>query len=165
MAGQIEAKLTEMGLRLPEPKAPVADYVPTVLSGPMLYVSGQLPFGADGLVTGQMTAEDHAADGIPAPGSKLGLAIGAATLSAIHLLAQVKAAVGDLDRVVRVVKLVGFVNSAPDFTQQPQVVNGASGLMVGAFAEAGRHARSAVGVSALPLGAIVEVEGVFEIGL
>ena len=163
MAGRIEAQLAEMGINLPEPVAPLAEYVPYVLTGNLLFVSGQLPIGGDGIVTGRLTAEDHAAAGGPAPGSKLGMAVGAATLSAINMLAQVKAAVGDLDRVKRVVKLTGFVNCDGSFTQQPTVINGASGLMAGAFGEAGRHARSAVGCSSLPREAIVEVEGIFEV--
>jgi len=115
------------------------------------------------VIAGRLTAEDHASDGVPAPGSKLGMAKGAATLSAVNMLAQVKAAIGDLDRVKRVVKLTGFVNCDGSFTQQPQVINGASSLMAGAFGDAGRHARSAVGCSSLPRGAIVEVEGIFEV--
>lgn len=163
MAGRIEAALAEQGLTLPTPARPVADYVPFVLTGRLLFVSGQLPFGPQGLVTGQLTAQDHAADGTMAPGSLLPLAVGAATLSGLNLLAQVKAACGDLDAVARVVKLTGFVNATADFTQHPTVINGASGLMVGAFGEAGRHARSAVGVASLPLDALVEVEAIFEL--
>jgi enamine deaminase RidA (YjgF/YER057c/UK114 family) len=151
MAGRIEAQLGDMGIQLPEPVAPLAEYVPFVLTGNLLFVSGQLPIGGDGIVAGRLTAEDHAADGIPAPGSKLGMAKGAATLAAINMLAQVKAAIGDLDRVRRVVKLTAFV------------INGASALMAGAFGDAGRHARSAVGCSSLPREAIVEVEGIFEV--
>jgi enamine deaminase RidA (YjgF/YER057c/UK114 family) len=163
MAGRIEAQLADMGINLPEPVAPLAEYVPWVLTGTLLFVSGQLPIGGEGVIAGRLTSEDHAAAGVPAPGSKLGMAVGAATLSAINMLAQVKAAVGDLDRVKRVVKLTGFVNCDGTFTQQPQVINGASGLMAGAFGDNGRHARSAVGCSSLPRGAIVEVEGIFEV--
>ncbi len=163
MAGRIEARLAEMGIELPEPVAPLADYVPFVRTGNLLFVSGQLPIGGDGLVTGQLTAADHAADGVPAPGSKLALAAEAAALCAVNLMAQAKAATGDLDRVRRVVKLTGFVNCDGSFTQQPQVINGASSLLGGVFGEAGRHSRAAVGSSSLPGGAIVEIEGVFEI--
>jgi len=164
MAGRIEAQLEEMDIHLPQPVAPLAEYLPYVLAGNLLFVSGQLPIGGDGVITGRLTSEDHAADGIPAPGSRLGLAVGAATLAAVNMLAQVKAATGDLDRVKRVVKLTGFVNCDGSFTQQPAVINGASTLMAGAFGDNGRHSRSAVGCSSLPRGAIVEVEGIFEIG-
>ena len=163
MAGRIEARLAEMGIELPEPVAPLAQYVPFVRTGNLLFVSGQLPTGADGLVTGQLTAADHAEDGVPAPGSKLARAAEAAALCAVNLMAQAKAATGDLDRVRRVVKLTGFVNCDGSFTQHPQVINGASSLIGSVFGEAGRHSRAAVGSSSLPLGAIVEVEGVFEI--
>ncbi len=163
MAGRIEARLAEMGIELPEPVAPLAQYVPFVRTGNLLFVSGQLPTGADGLVTGQLTAADHAEDGIPAPGSKLALAAEAAALSAGNLLVQAKAATGDLDRVARVVKLTGFVNCDGSFAQQHLVINGASSLLGDVFGEAGRHSRSAVGASSLPMGVIVEIEGVFEI--
>ena len=119
--------------------------------------------GRDGVIAGQLDRSDHAANGVPAPGSKLGLAVGAATLCAVNVLAQLKGAIGDLDRVARVVKLTGFVNADSSFTQHPQVVNGASSLMIGAFGDKGRHARAAVGCSSLPLGAICEVEAVFEV--
>ena len=163
MAGDAEARLAEMGITLPEPSVPAADYVPWTRTGNLVYVSGQIPIGPDGLVTGQLTAEDHASDGTTAPGSKLPMAIGAATLCALNLLAHVKSAVGDLDRVTRVVKLNGFVNADGTFTQHPQVINGASSLMIGVFGEAGQHARAAVGSSSLPLGVICEVEGIFEV--
>ena len=161
--GNVEATLADMGIELPQPVAPVADYVPFVRTGNLVFVSGQVPIGGDGVITGQLDRSDHAADGVPAPGSRLGLAVGAATLCAVNVLAQLKAAVGDLDRVTRVVKLTGFVNADPSFTQHPQVVNGASSLMIGAFGDRGRHARAAVGCSSLPLGAICEVEAVFEV--
>ncbi len=163
MAGRIEARLAEMGIELPEPVAPLAQYVPFVRTGNLLFVSGQLPMGKDGLVTGQLTAADHAEDGVPMPGSKLALAAEAAALCAVNLLAQAKAATGDLDRVRRVVKLTGFVNCDGSFAQQHLVINGASSLLGGVFGEAGRHSRAAVGSSSLPGGAIVEIEGVFEI--
>ncbi len=161
--GRVEATLADKGIVLPKPVAPVADYVPWVRTGNLVFVSGQVPIGSDGVVTGQLDASDHAADGVPPPGSKLGLAVGAATLCGVNVLAQLKAAVGDLDRVVRVVKLTGFVNADASFTQHPQVVNGASSLMIGAFGDKGKHARAAVGCSSLPLGAICEVEAVFEV--
>ena len=164
MTGQVEARLSEMGIQLPPPVAPIADYVPFVRTGNLVFVSGQVPKGPDGTsITGRLTAEDHAADGITAPGSRLGLGVGAATLCALNVLAQLKACIGDLDRVVRVVKLTGFVNADASFTQHPQVINGASSLMIGAFGDAGQHARAAVGSSSLPGGVICEVEAVFEV--
>ncbi|MCC5972852.1 MAG: RidA family protein [Rubellimicrobium sp.] len=153
MGGRIEAKLVELGVTLPEAPAPAANYVPYVVVGDLVHVSGQISQGADGLLTGRL-------------GEDLGIAEGAAAARAcaLSLLAQLRAATGgDLDRVVRVVKLTGFVASAPGFTDQPKVVNGASDLMVEVFGEAGRHARSAVGVAALPLGVAVEIEGLFQI--
>ena len=164
MAGEVEARLSEMGITLPEPVAPVADYVPFVRTGNLVFVSGQVPKGPDGTsITGQLTSEDHAVEGTTSPGSQLGLAMGAATLCALNILAQLKACIGDLDNVVRVVKLTGFVNADGTFEQHPQVINGASGLMLGAFADAGQHARAAVGSSSLPGGVICEVEAVFEV--
>ncbi len=163
MTGTVETKLAEMGLELPSPAAPLAAYVPYVVSGNLVFVSGQLPLGPDGLVTGQLSVADHA-DGAPAEGSKLAVAQAAAQLCALNLLAHVKTATGDLDRVTRVVKLTGFVNCDGSFQQHPAVINGASELVGAAFGKAGQHARAAVGSSSLPLGAIVEVEGIFEIG-
>jgi enamine deaminase RidA (YjgF/YER057c/UK114 family) len=162
MGGRIETRLGKLGILLPAPVAPLADYVPYVRAGNMLYVSGQLPIGGERLITGQLTAADHA-EGTPAPGTRLAEAVEAARLCAVNLIAQVKAATGDLDRVRRVVKLTGFVNCDGTFQQQPQVVNGASALMGQVFGEAGRHARSAVGCASLPRGAMVEVEAIFEI--
>lgn len=162
MAGQIEAKLASMGLSVPEPVAPLAAYVPAVQTGNLIFVSGQLPLGPDGLATGHLTSVDHA-DGAPQPGSKVATAQDAARVCALNLLAHVKAMTGDLDNVSRVVKLTGFVNCDASFTQQPQVVNGASEFIGTLFGDAGQHARAAVGCSSLPLGAIVEVEGIFEI--
>ena len=150
MAGRIEARLEELGIALPQPMAPLADYVPYVQSGNMLYVSGQLPLVGERVATGQLTAADHVEGE-------------AARVCAVNMLAQVQAATGDLDRVRRVVKLTGFVNCDGSFMQQPQVINGASGLMGTVFGEAGQHARSAVGTAGLPRGAMVEVEGIFEI--
>jgi len=162
MTGTIDARLAELGIELPTPSAPVAAYVPSVLSGNQLFVSGQLPLGIDPLPTGTLTAADHA-DGTPAEGSLLALAQAAARQCGINLIAQAKAATGDLDRIARVVKLTGFVSSAADFTQQPVVVNGCSNLMLEVFGEKGAHARSAVGVAALPFGVLVEIEGIFEL--
>ena len=153
MSGKFETKLNELGITLPEAPAPAANYVPYVVVGDMVYVSGQISVGPDGLIKGKlgenMSTEDGAA---------------AARVCAINLLAQVKAACGgDLDRLVKVVKLTGFVNSTADYTEQPQVVNGASDLMANALEDAGKHARAAVSAAALPLGVAVEVEGIFQI--
>ena len=151
MAGAFETKLAEMGITLPDAPAPAANYVPSVQVGDLLYVSGQISNGPDGLVTGKlgegMSVEDGAA---------------AAKLCGISLLAQVKTACGgDLDKLDRVVKLTGFVNSTPDFTDQPKVINGCSDFLVEALGESGRHSRSAVSAAALPLGVAVEIEGIF----
>lgn len=145
----IDAKLAELGLSLPEPAAPVAAYVPVVVAGGMAYVSGQVSIVDGHLLRGRL-------------GEDLGLEQGvmAARACGLMILAQLKAALGSLDRVERVVKLGAFVNSAPDFTDQPKVANGASELMVAVFGEAGRHARSAVGVPVLPLGVAVEVDAI-----
>ena len=154
MAGRIEKRLAELGITLPQPPAPVASYVPFVRSGDQVYVSGQVPFGADGkLITG-----------IVGDGIDLASAIAAARICALNLIAQAKAAADeDLDRIGRVVKLVGFVNAVPGFGQHPEVINGASDLMVEVFEEAGRHARSAVGAGSLPRNVPVEIEAVFEL--
>jgi len=153
MSGRIEARLKELGISLPPAAAPAGSYLPYVVTGNLVYVSGQLPFENGQLRhKGTLGAEVSIADGAAA-----------ARLCALNLIAQVKAAVGDLDRVARVVKLNGFVASAPAFTDQPKVMNGASDLMVELFGDPGRHARAAVGVAALPLGVPVEVDGVFEI--
>ncbi|MGH6786816.1 MAG: RidA family protein [Novosphingobium sp.] len=145
----IDARLAELGLTLPEPAAPVAAYVPVVIAGGMAYVSGQVSFVAGSLLKGRLGEDLEIADGIAA-----------AEGCGLMILAQLKAALGSLDRVERVVKLGGFVNCTPDFTDQPKVVNGASELMVAVFGEAGRHARAAVGVPSLPLGCAVEVDAV-----
>jgi len=145
----IESRLAELGLTLPEPAAPVAAYVPVVVAGGLAHVSGQLPFVEGKLVTGRL-GEDVSLDA----------GVEAAQACAVMILAQLKAALGSLDRVERVVKLGAFVNSAGDFTDQPKVANGASELMVAVFGEAGKHARSAVGVPVLPLGAAVEVDAI-----
>ena len=147
----IEDRLAAMGLALPEAAAPLAAYVPFVRTGDLLHVSGQISRDRDGPIRGTLGAEMDAEAGARA-----------AQTCALGLLAQVKAACdGDWDRLLRVVKLTGFVASAPGFFDQPRVVNGASELMAGLLGERGQHARSAVGVAALPLGAAVEVEGVF----
>ena len=154
MAGSVEQKLASLGITLPTPAAPVANYVASVRSGNQLIVSGQLCFGADGklVAKGQMGGPVSMEDGAKA-----------ARACAINLLAQVKAAVGDLDKVVRVIRLGGFINSAVGYGDGPKVMNGASDLMVEVFGDRGRHARSTVGVAALPADAAVEVEGLFEI--
>jgi enamine deaminase RidA (YjgF/YER057c/UK114 family) len=149
---KVEERLAAMGLSVPQAVAPVANYVPFVIQGDSLWIAGQVSTDAGGGVKGKLGA------GLtPEQGQA------AARLCGLNLLAQVKAALGDLDRVKRVVKLNGFVNVTPDFDPIPAVVNGCSDLMVAAFGDAGRHARSAVGVANLPLGFAVEVDGVFEI--
>ncbi len=153
MTGRIEARLAELGLSVETPPAPAANYVPYVRSGDLVFVSGQIAMDGDGMRIGTLGGGATLADGVAA-----------ARLCALNLIAQLKAACGgDLDRLVRVVKLTGFVNATPDFTDHPKVVNGASDLMVEVFGEAGRHARAAVGSSSLPFGVMVEVEGIFEI--
>jgi enamine deaminase RidA (YjgF/YER057c/UK114 family) len=153
MAGIFESKLAELNVELPAAPAPAANYVPSLRTGNTLYVSGQVPMVDGAFVVGKL-GDDYSVEQGAA----------AARLCAISLLAQVKAACdGDLDRLVRVVKLVGFVNSTGDFTQQPAVINGASDFMVHALGDAGRHARSAVSAASLPFGVAVEIEGIFEI--
>lgn len=145
----IDKRLQELGISLPQAAAPVASYVPVVVQGGFAHVSGQLPFIDGKLVTGRLgdgvTLEDGTA---------------AARACGLMILAQLKAALGSLDRVERVVKLGAFVNSTADFTDQPKIANGASDLMVEVFGDAGKHARAAVGVPALPLGAAVEVDAI-----
>lgn len=153
MTNPIEARLAELGIVLPDAPAPAANYVPFVRSGALVFVSGQISQGPDGLILGRL-------------GTDLDVAAGAeaARLCALALIAQLRVACGgDLSRLRQVVKLNGYVNSAPDFTDQPKVINGASDVMVAVFGEAGRHARAAVGAPSLPLGVAVEIEGVFEI--
>jgi len=145
----IEARLTELGIVLPEAAAPVASYVPVVVEGDMAFVSGQLPFIDGELATGRL-GEDVSLEQGQAAARACGLMI----------LAQLKSALIPLDRVKRIVKLGGFVSSTADFTDQPKVINGASDLMFDVFGEHGRHSRAAVGVPVLPLGAAVEVDAI-----
>jgi len=154
MAGAVEKKLAELGIVLPTPAAPVANYVPFVRTGNLLIVSGQLCLDAEG----KLVAKGQLGGGVSIDdGTK------AARACAVNLLAQVKGALGDLDKIARVVRLGGFINAAPGFTDGPKVMNGASDLMVAVFGDRGRHARTTVGVAALPLDAAVEVEGAFEV--
>jgi len=150
-AGVVESRLAALGLRVPAVAAPVAAYVPAVRQGDLVWTSGQLPF-VDGVLAG--TGLVGEGPGLVAPSEATALA----RVCVLNALAALRSVIGDLDRVVQVVKLVGFVASAPSFTGQPGVVNGASELLGAAFGEAGRHARSAVGVAVLPLGAPVEIE-------
>ena len=154
MVGTVEKKLADLGIKLPTPTAPVANYVPFVRTGKLLVISGQLCFDAEGklVAKGKLGGGVSMEDGVKA-----------AQACAINLLAQIKAALGDLDKIVRVVRLGGFINSAPNFVDGPKVMNGASDLMVTAFGDKGRHARTTVGVAVLPLDAAVEVEGAFEV--
>ncbi|RXR30259.1 RidA family protein [Sphingobium fluviale] len=152
----IEDRLTHLGITLPPAPAPAANYVPAVRTGNLVVISGQVCFGADG-----MLADRHK--------GKLGAGMSdeagkeAARLCALNLIAQLKAVVGDLDTITRCVRLGGFINAAPDYTPLPAIMNGASDLMVEIFGEAGRHARSTVGVAVLPFDCAVEVEGMFEV--
>lgn len=153
MSGQFESRLAELGVTLPDAAAPAANYVPYMVVGDIVYVSGQLPATEAGLITGKL-GDDMSVDG----------GVEAARACAINLLAQVKKACeGDLDRLVRVVKLTGFVNSTPDFQHQPKVVNGASDLLAEALGDAGAHTRSAVSAASLPFGVAVEIDGIFQI--
>jgi enamine deaminase RidA (YjgF/YER057c/UK114 family) len=152
----IDAKLAELGIVLPTPAAPVANYVPFVRTGSLLVVSGQICLGPDGKIApehkGKLGAEVSAEAGYAA-----------ARLCAINVLAQTKAALGSLDKVVRCVRLGGFINAVPTYSTVPAVMNGASDLMVAVFGDAGRHARSTIGVAELPADAAVEVEAMFEV--
>jgi len=154
MAGNVEKKLRELGIVLAAPAAPVANYVPCVRTGSLLMVSGQICLDDDGklVAKGQLGADVSVEDGQKA-----------ARACAVNVLAQVKAALGDLDKVARVVRLGGFVNSVPGFLDGPKVMNGASDVMVAAFGEKGKHARTTVGVAALPRDAAIEVEALFEV--
>ena len=149
----IEARLAELGVTLPDAPAPAANYVPFVKVGNLVPIPGQISQNADGLIKGRL-------------GEDMDVAAGAADAKscAISLLAQLKKACdGDMGRVVRAIKLVGFVNSTADFVDQPKVINGASDFLVAALGDAGRHARSAVSAASLPLGVAVEIEGMFEV--
>ena len=154
MSGTINARLKELGITLPPPAKPAANYVPTVRTGNLIYVAGQVPmiggeFHYQGKVGRDFSVEEGQA---------------CARIVALNIIAQLNAALdGNLDRVKRAVKLNGFVNCTPDFGQQPHVINGASELMIEVFGERGRHARSAVGTPGLPFGVAVEIDGVFEV--
>jgi len=153
MTGTIATRLATLGLTLPDAPKPAANYIPFVISGKMLHVSGQISQDDSGLIKGRLGADMDIAAGAAA-----------ARRCALSLMAQARAACdGDLDRVARVVKLVGFVNSTSDFIDQPKVINGASDLMVEVFGDAGRHARSAISAASLPLGVAVEIEAIFEL--
>ena len=148
----IEENLSKLGFALPEPVAPVANYVPFVVTGNLVMISGQVSIGPAGLITGKVSADN------------LEHGINAAEACALNLLSQLKAACeGDLSRATRCLRLGGFVNCGADFTDHPKVINGASDLMVAAMGDAGRHARAAVGAPSLPLDASVEIDGIFEI--
>ena len=153
MAGNIEARLQELGIELPEAAAPVANYLPYIINGKQLWVAGQVPFWNGEIkfsgVVGQNVSVDDAVE--------------AARICALNILAQTKAAIGDLDRIAQVIKLGGFVNGAPNFTDQPKVINGASDLLVQVLGDKGLHARSAVGAGGLPLNVPVEVDAVIAI--
>ncbi len=155
MSNSIDQRLAQLGITLPVPAVAVANYVPYVVVGDLVFVSGQLPMeNGKPVVLGHLGAEVSVEDGVRA-----------ARLCALNLLAQAKAACdGDLDRVKRLVRLTAFVASTPNFTDQPKVVNGASDLMVDVLGDAGRHARVAVGAPSLPLNVAVEIEAVFQIG-
>lgn len=154
--GKVDQKLQDLGITLPTPGAPLANYVPFVISGNQLIVSGQVALGPDGKLaerhTGKLGGRVSAEAGLEA-----------ARYCAINLLAQAKAALGDLDRIVRCVRLGGFINAQPDFTTVPSIMNGASDLMVAVLGDQGRHARSTIGVAVLPFDSAVEVEAIFEI--
>jgi enamine deaminase RidA (YjgF/YER057c/UK114 family) len=150
MNGKVEARLQSLGIVLPAAPNPVANYVPSCLAGNVLFISGQISRAADGTVTKGRLGTDLTVEQGRA----------AARLSALNVLAQVKAAVGELDRIVQLVKLTGFVSAAPEFADHPQVVNGASDLMVEVLGDKGRHTRAAVGVSSLPMGCAVEVDAI-----
>lgn len=150
---KVENRLKELGVELPTPNAPVANYVPYVVSGKLVFISGQVTMAPDGLkFVGKLGADISLEDGKAA-----------AKLCAVNLLAQLKAACGDLDKVRRCVRLGVFVNATPDFAQHPEVGNGASDLIVAALGDAGKHSRAATGAGSLPRGVAVEVDGVFEI--
>jgi enamine deaminase RidA (YjgF/YER057c/UK114 family) len=148
----IAARLAELGIVLPNPVAPIANYVPFVRSGTMLVVSGQISLGPAGLMAGKLGGGVSIEEGQKA-----------ARQCALNVIAQIQSAVGNLDNVIRIVRLGGFINCMPDFVDAPKVMNGASDLMVEVFGDKGRHARSTIGVAALPANAAVEVEALVEI--
>jgi len=154
MAGKFEARLAKLSETIPDAPAPAANYVPFVISGDLVFISGQISKdGAGNMITGKL-------------GDNMSVEAGqaAAKVCALNLIAQLKAACGgDLDRLTRVVKLGGFVNCTPDFTDHPAVINGASDFIGAVFGDVGAHARAAVGCSSLPLGVAVEIEGIFQI--
>jgi enamine deaminase RidA (YjgF/YER057c/UK114 family) len=154
MVGSVEKKLAELGIALPTPASPLANYVPFVRSGALLFVSGQVCLDA----SGKLVAKGKLGGGVSLEQGQQ-----AARACAANVLAQVKAAIGDLDKVTRVIRLGGFINSDPSFLDGPKVMNGASDLMVAAFGDKGRHSRTTVGVAALPGDAAIEVDGIFEV--
>ena len=154
MAGTVEQRLADLGIVLPAPTTPVANYVPFVRTRNMLICSGQICYDTEG----KLVAKGKLGGGVSIEDGQK-----AARACAVNLLAQVKAALGDLDKVARVIRLGGFINSSPDFIEGPRVMNGASDLMVEVFAVKGRHARTTVGVAVLPQDAAVEVEAIFEV--
>jgi enamine deaminase RidA (YjgF/YER057c/UK114 family) len=154
MTGTVDSRLAELGIVLPTPSAPVANYVGFVRTGRLLVISGQLCLGADG----KLVAQGKLGGGVSVEDGQK-----AARACAINLLAQAKAALGDLEKITRLVRLGGFINSAPSFLEGPKVMNGASDLFVAVLGDKGRHARTTVGVAVLPLDAAVEVEGMFEV--
>jgi enamine deaminase RidA (YjgF/YER057c/UK114 family) len=150
---RIESRLAELGVTLPDAPLPAANYVPWVISGKTVYISGQISQNSAGLIKGRLGADMTVEQGADA-----------ARCCAISILAQLKAATGgEIDRMARLVKLTGFVNSTPDFTDQPKVINGASDFLVAVLGDQGRHARSAVSAASLPLGVAVEIEAIFEL--
>lgn len=153
MTGTIEARLAELGIELPVAPNPVANYVPYVVSGSLLLISGQISKAADGTIVTGALGRDVSVEAGQA----------AARLCALNILAQAKAALGSLDRIGQVLRLTGFVNATPEFTDHPKIVNGASDLMVEVLGDKGRHTRAAVGASGLPLGSVVEVDAIIAI--
>ena len=152
MAGKVDQRLAELGVELPDAPAPAANYVPFTISGNQLIVSGQITMGPNGLeYVAKLGADADVETGQAA-----------ARLCAINILAQAKAALGDLDRITQVLKIQGFVNATPDFTQHPAVINGASDFLVEVLGDAGKHARAAVGMGSLPLGVAVEIDAIIE---
>lgn len=153
MSEEISARLAAMGLELPPAPSPVANYVPHLIAGQLLFVSGQIAKTADGrIITGRVGDTVSVETGIEA-----------ARICALNLLAQAHAALGDLGRIAQLVRLTGFVNAGPDFTDHPKVINGASDLMVAVLGDKGRHTRAAVGVSGLPAGSAVEIDAIFSV--